>query len=421
MTFQHARAAALCAASATLIFVAAHAETPDDPFAGIHFVPADERSDPLTDPVPFPVGIFYVQPSVDFTAGLTTNLFATDGNSEQASHVGFAPALAFESRWTRHGLNGRLQVDHLEISDFPDESRTNVLLGLDGHLDLGAATRLSAAFLSEDRTEARTAFSNIATSLEPNEYSRLAAGLGLTHQSGKWRTEAQLDLTSFDHDDVEVPGDLFQDQDFRDRDEVEGRLRLAYAVNDTVAAYGEATHAQASFDPPGFFNAFNRDYAGTTLSVGSVFTFGDHVQGDIGIGYLSYSFDDPSFADIDDVTVSGTVQWLLASATTLETSVTRGVINPGLLDTIAATETGADLRLVHGITPRLSLVGAAGFNTYEFENLTRTDDRVDVLLGANWKLSKSLWLESHYEMLDSSSPVQAFTDNRVMFRMRVFP
>lgn len=421
MTFQHARAAALCAASATLIFVAAHAETPDDPFAGIHFVPADERSDPLTDPVPFPVGIFYVQPSVDFTAGLTTNLFATDGNSEQASHVGFAPALAFESRWTRHALNGRLQVDHLEISDFPDESRTNVLLGLDGHLDLGTATRLSAAFLSEDRTEARTAFSNIATSLEPNEYSRLAAGLGLSHQSDKWRTEAQLDLTSFDHDDVEVPGDLFQDQDFRDRDEVEGRLRLAYAVNDTVAAYGEATHVQASFDPPGFFNAFNRDYAGTTLSVGSVFTFGDHVQGDIGIGYLTYSFDDPSFADIDDVTVSGTVQWLLASATTLETSVTRGVINPGLLDTIAATETGADLRLVHGITPRLSLVGAAGFNTYEFENLTRTDDRVDVLLGANWKLNKSLWLESHYEMLDSSSPVQAFTDNRVMFRMRVFP
>lgn len=421
MHFKHARAAAMCAASAIMLPLTASAQTDEDPFAGIHFVPADQRSNPLTDPVPIPVGIFLVQPSVEFSAGRTTNLFATDGAEQGASFVGFAPGLEVASQWTRHGLNGRLKVDHLENSDYPNESRTNVLLGLEGHIDLGAATQLLGHLLSEDRTEDRTAFSNIATSLEPNEYSRLAAGLGLVHEAEAWRTELAFDYTTFDHDDVEVPGDLFQDQDFRDRDELEGRARLVYAASTNVSAYGEAKHLQADFDPPGFFNAFNRDYSGTVVSVGSEFAFGDAVQGDIGVGFLSYSFDDPSFDNIEDVAVSGTVQWLLSGATTLETGFTRGVVNPGLLETIAATETGADLRLVHGLTSRVSLVGAAGFNTYEFENLDRTDDRIDVLLGANWKLNKSLWLESHFEMLDSASPVQAFTDNRLMFRMRVFP
>ena len=70
---------------------------------------------------------------------------------------------------------------------------------------------------------------------------------------------------------------------------------------------------------------------------------------------------------------------------------------------------------------KVFLVGEAGFNNYEFENIDRTDDRVDARVGLNWKLNKNLWLEGNYELRDSTSPVQEFSENRVLFRMRVFP
>ena len=88
---------------------------------------------------------------------------------------------------------------------------------------------------------------------------------------------------------------------------------------------------------------------------------------------------------------------------------------------LAAVETGVNVRLAHGVTPKVFLIGGAGFNNYEFENIDRSDDRVDVLVGANWRLNKNIWLESNFELRDSTSPVQEFTENRVLFRMRVFP
>lgn len=136
---------------------------------------------------------------------------------------------------------------------------------------------------------------------------------------------------------------------------------------------------------------------------------------------MSYTFTDATYADIEDVSVSGNVQWALAERTTIETEFSRGFFDPGVLLDIAAIETGLNVQLAHGVGPNVFLTGGAGFNNYEFENIDRSDDRIDVHLGANWRLNKNIWLESNFELRDSSSPVQEFTENRVMFRMRVFP
>ena len=415
------RLAAICAASAILLPVAAIGQTQTGVFDRSDNTPADEQPNLAKDPVPLPVGIFLVQPSLDFSAGYTSNLFATESNEEGSSFVGFAPKFDVSSQWQRHGLGGALEVDHLENTDNTSESRTNVLIGIDGWLDLSPGSRVYGEFFSEDLNEDRTEIASIAGALDPNEFSRLSGSVGLAHESNRWQVLADFDYATYDHDDSELPGDLFQDQDFRDRDEHGARVRLARAVDTNWAAYAEARRVQADFDPPGFFNAFNRDYEGNILSVGSDFSFGDTVTGDIGVGFMSYTFNDPFFADIEDVSIAGNVQWALADNTTLETELSRGVIDPGLIETIAAVETGVNVRLAHGLTPSVFLIGEAGLNNYEFENIDRSDDRVDVLVGANWKLNKNIWLESNYELRNSSSPIQEFSENRVLFRMRVFP
>lgn len=411
------RLAAACAVSVFVSATSVNAQSDDDPFADIDFVRVDQR----VDPVPLLIWGFDVQPRVDFSGGYTSNLFATEINETGSSLFGFAPGLDINSRWAKHGLTARFLIDHTENAENTDERHTDLLMSLDGYIDLGDGAQLSGSFVGEIETEDRTEFSAISTALKPNEYSRLAGGLGFTHTTGAWDLDADLTYSIFDHDDAVILDDLFQDQDFRDRDELTGRFRLVHPVGSNWSAYGEVEHIQATFDPPGFFNAFNRDYGGSTVSIGSTFAVGDTVKGDIGFGFMRYVYDDPFFQDIEDIAVSGNVSWLLASNTSLETEVSRAVIDPGIIQTIAAIETGLDVKLVHGVTPRVFLIGAAGVNTYEFENIDRTDDRIDLSLGANWRVNKNLWLESQVEYLDASSPVQPFTDNRVMIRMRVFP
>ena len=155
--------------------------------------------------------------------------------------------------------------------------------------------------------------------------------------------------------------------------------------------------------------------------VGTDFQLGDYLRGEIGVGYQSFTANDDLLEDVNDVAFAGEVDWRLARSTTLSAQAERTVIDPGTIDTNMALETGGSLRLEHGLTPRVSLSGEAGFAQYAFENVDRDDERVDVKLGAHWKINQTLWLETGYELIDQSSDVQAFTDNRVLVRMRVFP
>ena len=421
MTSKYIRLSALSVASVVILSSVAHAQNEIDVFDRSDFTAIDERPNVETDPVPFPVGIFIVQPSADFSVGWSSNVFATSTSSEGGNYIGFLPRFDVSSNWEKHALGGLLRVEHVENSSNSSESKTDVKLGLDGRMDLSNSTSIFGDVFSEDITEDRTAFSTIAGSLEPNEYSRAGGGLGLLHEADRVLIDARFDITAFDHDDAELPNDFFQDQDLRDRDELDGRVRLAYAVDANWAAYTEARRIEADFDLPGIFNAFNRDYEGNVLSVGSDFEFGDSVRGDVGIGFMSYTFNDPTFADIEDVSISGNVQWALGDQTTIETEFARAVIDPGIAETIAAVETGLNVRVAHGVSSKVFLIGEAGFNNYEFENIDRSDDRVGFLFGANWRVNQNIWLESNYELRDSSSPAQEFSENRVLFRMRVFP
>lgn len=421
MKFMRVRVAGLSAAAVIVCPMLSSAQSITSTFDHEPIPTAIERPNAETEPVPLPVGIFVVQPSVDFGIGWRSNIFARENAEESALRYVFQPSFDVSSDWARHAMGGFLKFNHVEVPDFSSESFTDVALGWNGRLDVTEALSVSGKLLNEDTTEDRSALSTVAGALEPNEYSRSGGGVAVQHEGQRWLFAASLDLTAFDYDDVEVPSGFIQDQDFRDHDEIDGRVRVAYAVDSSRTAYAEYQRIETDFDLPGIFNAFDRDYEGNTVRVGSNFRLGDSVSGDVGIGFMSFTFADPTYADIEDVSVSGAVRWAFADQTTLETKFSRDFYNPGILDDIASIETGLNVQIAHGVTPKFFLTGGAGFNNYEFENIDRSDDRFDVNVGANWRLNKNLWLESGYELRDSSSPVQAFTDNRVMFRMRVFP
>ena len=397
------------------------AQDQGDPFARAEIVPPSEETSPDYDPKPIIAGRYELRPEAMFSAGLNSNVLGTELNEIEDSFVGFTPAISLDSDYLRHALGAYIEVDHRENSDLSDESRTNLKIKLRGRLDLGEKTSVVVQLSGVDETEDRLEPSNVPTSLEPNEYTKVGGAIGLGHQAGRIQLQAKLGFASYDYDDAELAEDLFQDQDFRDRDEITASGRLAYAVTPSNAVFAQAKVIQADYPEPNVFNAFNRDHTGTVLLVGTDFEFGDNLRGDLGLGYQFYSYDDATFEDISDVAFAGRVDWRLAERTTLSAEAERAVFDPGVPLSNAAIETGARVRLEQGLTSKLSINGEAGFAQYAYETIDRDDDRVNLHLGANWKINPNIWLEGGYQIIDQTSDVQAFTDNRALLKMRIFP
>ena len=399
----------------------AFAQADEDFFIRNKYEAVTDRSQPEFDPLPIRTDGFEISPEVSFTAGTTSNLFATSENEVDDYFLGVVPSIALNSTWSRHALGLRGRVDHIEYGDTSSESRTNLNLGADGRIDVSREVNLFGAFQADDLTEPRSNIASLDNATEPVEYTRVGGEAGLQYQSGRLRLRGAVGLESFDYDDVELDNGLFQDQDFRDRDVTSVVARTSYAVERDWAVFAEIDYSEADYDAPNIFTALNRDFSSASLRVGTDFELRNLIRGDIGIGAFQSEYDDATVDDVSGLSVDGNLQWFASQLTTLSFGAGRGVIDPGLIQSNAAVRTNVSARADHELRRNVIITGEARFTNFDFENIDRDDDRWNIRAGATWKLNPNIWVDGSYELTDQSSNVQDFTENRVLIGLRIFP
>ena len=409
---------ALCASVATPI---ASAQGDEDFFVRNKYEAVTDRSQPEFDPRPIDIGGFEARPELGFSAGFTSNLFALSENEIDDTFVGFRPQVSLDSKWGRHALGFAAIVDHLEYSDVASESRTNLRLQSNARVDASSAVSLFGGLRFDDLTEPRSNIASVQGADEPVEYTRIGGEAGFRYESGRLRVRGAVGIETSDYDDIELSNGLIQDQDFRDRDVTTFNSRVSYAVERDWAFFAEAIHSESDYDSPNIFNAFNRDYSSSIVRVGTDFELTSLLRGDIGVGYLSNEYDDPLFVDVDGVSVDGSVQWFVSQLTTVGAAARRSVIDPGLVTTSAAVDTGVSVRADHELRRNVIINGVVRFTNFDFENIDRNDDRYSIGAGATWKLNPNIWIDGSYEYTDQSSNVQDFSENRILFGFRIFP
>jgi len=421
MTNSDIKYGALLALSFTMGTGTVAAQDGEDFFIRDKYEAVTERVQEEFDPLPVRIGAFEARPEVNFSAGFTDNLFASTADEIDDSFVGFAPTVDLTSTWSRHALGVSATLDHLEYSDTDSESRTNLVLGADGRIDASQTVALFGSAGIEDLTEPRSNIASLQNAAEPVEFSRARGEAGIQYESGRIKARGAFGFATLDYDDIELSNGLIQDQDFRDRDETRLEGRFSYAVERDWALFAEAIYAENDYDPPNIFNAQNRDSQGTTVRVGSDFELASLLRGDIGIGYQQFEYDDPSFETVDGLSVAGNLQWFVTQLTTVSGGAQRNVIDPGLVLSNAAVETTVSARADHELRRNLIISGETNFTNFDFENIDRNDDRFTAKVGATWKINPNIWLDGSYELTDQSSNVQDFSENRVLFGLRIFP
>ncbi len=75
-----------------------------------------------------------------------------------------------------------------------------------------------------------------------------------------------------------------------------------------------------------------RDSEGAEALVGANFEFSHLARGEVGVGYLTQSYDDPTLADTSGFATHARVEWFIDPLVTVTASAVREVRDAGVVD-----------------------------------------------------------------------------------------
>ena len=389
-------------------------------FARDRYVSVTEREQPAYDPQPIRLGVFDIRPELATGIGFTSNLFFEPSNGEGDGFVQIRPSVTGETTWSRNQLGFDVNLNYNEFFSNSSETVTNFNTRGFGRLDIGSNTEITAAVFGGVQNEARSSSAAAAAAVEPIRIVRYGAELAGQHQTGRLRLGAGVSATQSNFEDVELFGGGELDQDFRDRLEIVASGRAAWALQRDLAVVGRVTYTDRNASSPTVLSPLDRDSNGVAVEVGANFELPVLLRGEVTVGYQSFDFSADEFGSIDGVAVNANLQWFPTQLTTVSAEVGREVIDPGLNASAGAFRTGVRFGVDHELRRNILLRMRAGFSRADFEAIDREDDLYTVGFGALWKINRRVYLDSNYTYTDQDSDIQPFSENRLLFSLRLF-
>ena len=412
---------ATAATAATLAAAAFSAQAQESFFDRSRYVAVADRAQPEYDPVPIRLGTVEARARLRTGAGYRSNLFASTTNETSDSFAVIAPSIDLNTTWSRHEVGVSASAEHTEYVDTGSESATDYAARAFGRLDATSNLTLVGAVRGDHTNEPRAAAASDPTALAPVEVDRIGGEAGADYENGRIRLRGRLSADSYDYADSPLANGTVLDQDFRNREDLGGSLRVSYAPQRDWAVFVESNVTDRSYDAPATPGLRNRDSQGRTLRVGTNFELPILLRGDIAVGYHQYEYDDPAADDVDGLSVQGNANWFVTQLTTVSASASRSVIDPGLQNSASATQTAAGVTVDHELRRNWLIDAGLDVSSYDFEDIDRKDDRYDLHVGTLWKVNRNMAVRLAYRYTDQDSNQRPFTDNRVTATLTLTP
>lgn len=116
-----------------------------------------------------------------------------------------------------------------------------------------------------------------------------------------------IDRTVFD--DADLGNGISQSQEDLNNDLYSMSLRVGYEVSPAVVPFVQGGYSVRDYDLALDRNGNQRDSDILELRAGLELDFGEKLQGEIAIGYLTETFDDAALEDLSGLTVNGSLIW----------------------------------------------------------------------------------------------------------------
>lgn len=378
-----------------------------------------ERPHPEYDALGLPVGAFRLFPKL--TVGIVSddNIFAQPTGEVSDTILQTDAEVTARSQWSRHRLTAFVRGRIADYQDFSTENFTDYQIGATGQLDILRDAAIGAGANFGKLTEPRTANNSPLTVTEPVRYSQSALNLQYVQSFNRLRLLGRVDQVTLDYENGEnaLGGLVFQDD--RDRSVTGATGRVEYAVSPDTAVFFETVANVRRYDlsPPTV--ATDRDSDGFEMSVGANVDLSRLVRGEFQVGYLSQDYDGAGLEDFDTVTARARVEWFPTDLLTVSAVLGRTVEDATGVGISGYLSTTAGLQADYEVRRNVIVTAAVDFETADYGNFDRQDDRWSSRLEATYKVNRTLSVQGRFEHLERSSSGLAAAGDFAINRFQV--
>lgn len=380
--------AALCGAGPV------HAQAADL-FARDRGVSVKERPHPEYEALGARSGVWLAYPKLQADVGYDSNVLATDDNEISDTIITLMPQVEIESDWGRHSVTGYARGKITRYVEYDSENTETWAVGGAGRYDIQRGRNISGDLNYAREVEPRTASNTPASIAEPIEYDRYGGNLGSTWTFNRLRLVGTAGVQTFDYKDgVSISG-VVVPQNTRDQRTTSASLRADYAISPATALFLQVEGNRRRFDNGDLLTPL-RDSDGINLLAGANFELGALVRGDIGVGYISQSFDNPLYGKLDGFSGRGRLDYFITPLVTLGLNANRSVADSGIIGSAGILTTRFEGTVDYEFRRNVIVEGRLGTLVEEFDTLDRQNDTYYAGVRATYLLNRSVGVTGSY-------------------------
>ncbi|MDB5058411.1 MAG: hypothetical protein JWO59_1883 [Chloroflexi bacterium] len=350
-------------------------------------------------------GAFMVWPKLNTAVEYNDNIFATTINQKSDTVWHITPEIDVTSNWSRHALDLYARSTINRYSSFTSENSNDYSVGAQGRLDVLRTAQINGGADWSSLTEART--SAPAQGLaKPIQYELSSAFISGAREFNRLRVSGRADVRNFIY--LNQTGNPQQHD--RDRELTVFTGRADYAVNPDTAFFVQVAannhNYRLSATPavlatyPGFQN---RDSNGVEVLGGANFELSALARGEIGVGYVKQSFDNPRFAAISGFGARAQVEWFPTQLTTVTFTGSRTIEDAGIVGASGYLSTNVGAQVDHELLRNVIVSAQAGYGSDAYKGIARNDKRYTAGVSATYLVNRSVGVTVGYNYFKQNS------------------
>ena len=346
-----------------------------------------KRPRPDYDAAGIRLGSFLLFPTTTLKETYNSNIYAEQNNTSDDWITRLNPSFALNSNWNNHALNFTGYVNKGFYASHNSEDYLDYGVGTDGRLDVTRAANLfgGASFdhLHEDRGSP-----NDVRGKDPTEYNQMLANMGGTYKPNRLGVTLEGKWKNLNYDDVNTSLGTVINNDDRDRDVYQERMRVGYDIQPGYTTFVQGSLNQRDYKNTPDDNGFIRNSNGYRIDGGMAVSLTSKVDGEVFAGYFDQNYDDPAFGNVNGLDVGGSLLWSVTRLTTVKATLARDVNETVTNGASSYVSTSMALGVDHELL-RNVLVGAkASYANNDYQDISRTDHVWSVGLTAKYLINR---------------------------------
>ncbi len=372
------------------------------------------------EPLGIRAGSFILRPAIEVTGGYDSNP-GRGSKAEGSSYYLIAPELQAKSDWDRHEFRAKLRGSYDGYPDLPSLNRPFFESVLDGRIDVTRQTRVELQGRLQYSTDMPGSPNFQADVAKPTPFTNVGGTVGLFHRFNRLEIGGKASIDQTRYEDSELTDGTTVNNKDRDFSAYGLELRSSYELTPGVKPFVSLTGDKRVYDLAVDSFGVARDSRGLTPRIGTSFELSRLLTGDVSVGYVRRSYEDPQLQDLSGVIADASLIWTASALTKATFTARTSVYESTDPDVSGVLARDFGVQVDHAFRDWLIGTLKFGYGLDDYVGTTRLDQRLSLAAGLTYKMNRNVqWKgEIRREQRSSNEPGEGYTANIVLLGLRL--